>query len=149
MAWADANNSGLDSLFLLQKRVIRTCTNSLWLAHTDPLFSSMNTLKIYDIYKLQLASFMYQFENNMLPDDLIKEDFFNTITLTHNYETRHAHYPIIKTTHTVLANNTPMSQGPLLWSNLDPYLKTSPSLISFKRNLKKSLISMYDTVISP
>jgi len=48
MIWADPNNSNIDSIFLLQKRVIRTCTNSLWLDHTDPLFVKLHTLKIYD-----------------------------------------------------------------------------------------------------
>ena len=36
--WADNNNSHLDSLFLLQKKSVRICTNSVWLAHTDPHF---------------------------------------------------------------------------------------------------------------
>ena len=87
LIWADPNNSNLESLFLLQKRVIRTCTNSLWLAHTDPLFSSLHTLKINDIYKLQLASFMYQCHSKLLPSDLLSDDFFNTGTLNHPYNT--------------------------------------------------------------
>ena len=60
IVWADKNNSHLHSLFLLQKRAIRSCTNSLWLAHTDPLFHSFNTLKLHDIYHFQLGTFMYK-----------------------------------------------------------------------------------------
>ena len=37
--WADNNNSHRDSILLLQKRIVRTCTNSMWLEHTNP-FSS-------------------------------------------------------------------------------------------------------------
>ena len=44
--WADNNNSHRDSILLLQKRIVRTCTNSMWLEHTNPLFQSLNTLKI-------------------------------------------------------------------------------------------------------
>lgn len=146
MIWADPNNSNLDSLFLLQKRVIRTCTNSLWLDHTDPLFSSLSTLKVRDIYKLQLASFMYQFHHNLLPFDFLKNNVFKTDTLSHHYDTRHVNDTFIITTNTVLASNTSTTQGPLLWNQLPDHLKTTSSLCSFKSNLKQFFISSY---ISP
>ena len=83
MIWAYPNNSNLNSLFLLQKRVIRSCTNSkLWLAHTDPLFSSLSTLKVHDIYKLQLVSFMFQFHHDLLLPGLLNDNFFSTLILT-------------------------------------------------------------------
>ena len=146
MIWADPNNTSLDSLFLLQKRVIRSCTNSPWLAHTDPLFSTLKTLKIYDIYKLQLAVFMYQYHNNILPTDLIDDTFFNTAYHTHNYETRNANTTFIKSTKTVLARNTSASQGPLLWNNIHPLMQKTSSLASFKANLKKRFIESYNTL---
>lgn len=148
MIWTDPNNTSLDSLFLLQKRVIRSCTNSPWLAHTDPLFSSLKTLKIHDIYKLQLAVFMYQYHNNLLPNDLIDDTFFNTAYPAHNYETRHANTIFIKPTKTILASNTSASQGPLLWNNIPTNIQTSSSLASFKANLKKFFIGCYNPLDS-
>ena len=149
MIWADPNNSKLNSLFLLQKRVIRSCTNSLWLDHTDPLFLSLSTLKVLDIYKLQLASFMFQFHNNLLPADLLNEDFFYSETPSHQYYTRHAHDLFIKPTNTVLASNTSKSQGPQLWNHLPAQLHNSPTLSSFKSGMKKILMSAYNTPASP
>jgi hypothetical protein len=149
VVWADMNNANLNSLFLLQKRVIRTCTNSLWLDHTDPLFISLKTLKISDIYKLQLASFMFQFHHNQLPANLIDPDFFNIDTLSHDYNTRHARDPFIKNTKTVLAHNTSMSQGPMLWNSLSTDIKNSPSLASFKYQMKKAFIEQYNPTPSP
>ena len=32
IVWGDKNNSNLNSLFITQKKIVRTCTNSLWLA---------------------------------------------------------------------------------------------------------------------
>ena len=144
IVWADKNNAHLHSLFLLQKRAIRTCTNSLWLEHTDPLFIKLNTLKIHDIHRLQLASFMFQFHYNLLPPDLLGNDFFNMGKLSHNYYTRHYHDTYIKNTNTVLAQNTAMTQGPLLWNSLSDDLKNRPSFASFKFHLKKTLIDHYD-----
>ena len=48
--WADNNNSHRDSILLLQKRIVRTCTNSMWLEHTNPLFQSLNTLKGWQLH---------------------------------------------------------------------------------------------------
>ena len=45
IVWGDRNNSNLDSLFITQKKIIRTCTNSIWLEHTTPLFLSLKKLK--------------------------------------------------------------------------------------------------------
>ena len=134
MIWADSNNSNLDSMFLLQKRVIRSCTKSHWLAHTDPFFSSFST---QDIYKLQLASFMYQFHHQLLPPDLHGDDFFNADTPSHSFDTRHAHEPFITTTNSVLVSNTPKSQGPQVWFQLPIHLKDSPAIASFKNAFKK------------
>ena len=144
MIWADPNNSNTDSIFLLQKRIIRSCTNSLWLAHTDPLFTQLHTLKIYDIYKLQLAIFMFQYHHKLLPTNLINTDFFNTYIPNHNYNTRLTIASnVIKPTNTVLASNTSQSQGPILWQNLPAHLKSMVSLPSFKYQLKKAIISNY------
>jgi len=92
---------------------------------------------------------MFQYHHNILPIDLIDTDFFNTYIPAHNYETRQANIPTLKATNTVLASNTSQSQGPLLWQNLPTELKTSPSLASFKYNLKNILIDKYTNVYSP
>lgn len=141
--WTDKNNSNLDSLFLVQKRLIRTCTNSLWLAHTDPLFKILNTLKIHDIYILQLASFMYQYHHDMLPPDLLDDNFFISNASIHNYNTRHTSDFHVKPTSTLLARNTIKTQGALLWNSLHSPIKMSPSLAVFKRSLKNQIVNQY------
>ena len=61
LVWGDKNNANLESLFITQKKVIRTCTYSLWLEHSTPLFLSLNKLKIRDIYTYQIAVHMYRY----------------------------------------------------------------------------------------
>ena len=145
IVWADKNNSHLHSLFLLQKRAIRSCTNSLWLAHTDPLFHSFNTLKLHDIYHFQLGTFMYKFHHNQLPPDLLGPNFFKRNVQVHSHETRHALDFHIDPTKTKLAENTIKTQGALLWNRLSVSLKNSPSVSSFKSNFKRLLVSCYDS----
>ena len=45
------------NLFTLQKKAIRHVTLSRYNAHTDPLFKSLNILKISDIFKLYQLKF--------------------------------------------------------------------------------------------
>ena len=58
IVWGDRNNSNLDSLFITQKKIIRTCTNSIWLEHTTPLFLSLKKKK-----KKTLKSVTFIFNN--------------------------------------------------------------------------------------
>ena len=73
--WADKTNSHLHSIPVTE-RAICSYTNSLWLAHMDPLFHSLNTLKLHDIYHFQLGTCMYKFHHNQLPPDLLDPNFF-------------------------------------------------------------------------
>ena len=76
--WGNTSPTHLQPLFLIQKRLIRTITQSDFLAHTKPLFAQTKILNVYDIIKLQNASFMF-----------INQQKFNTAT--HQYETRNRH----------------------------------------------------------
>ena len=54
-------------ILLLQKRAMRTITNSWYRAHTSPIFRSLNILKINDLYWLMVLKFYYKLENKLLP----------------------------------------------------------------------------------
>ena len=89
LVWGDKNNANLESLFITQKKVIRTCTYSLWLEHSTPLFLSLNKLKIRDIYTYQLAVHMYRYHHNLLPPGLPNNNFAVQSEI-HSYNTRQA-----------------------------------------------------------
>ena len=140
LAWG---NSGiqLERLLLLQKRAIRIICHESRLAHTDSLFNIKKVLKVHDIYNLRLGCLMYQFNTNELPHALSL--LFTTNESFHNYPTRQSscfHLPLLRT---VYKQKTLIYTGPFFWNSLDDSLKQSPSLISFKRNLKTILIDNY------
>ena len=143
ITWADKNNANLHSLFLMQKRIIRTCTNSVWLAHTDPLFYSLKTLKVCDLYTFQTAQFMYKYHHDHLPPDILEHDFFLTNKDFHDHDTRSSADYHVQRTNTCLAEHTLRIQGALLWNSLNPSIKQSPSLATFKRQLKDHLLASY------
>src|SRR6218665_55965 len=51
----------------LQKASVRVISHSSYLAHSDPLFSSLKIIKIYDLTHLALLTFKYRAVNNLLP----------------------------------------------------------------------------------
>ncbi len=67
-----------DRLFTLQKRAIRTITNSYFIAHTYPLFKSLGILRLDDLYELSVLKFYYKLTNNLLPH------YFDTFKFTHS-----------------------------------------------------------------
>ena len=56
--------------------------NTKYRHHTDPLFKRNNIVKVSDLYKLQVFSFMYDLVNNKLPGSF---DDFIPITNESNY----------------------------------------------------------------
>ena len=59
-SYAGTYNVHLNRLFLLQKRAVRLICNESFLAHTDPLFYRTGILKLHDIYRLNVAMFMFE-----------------------------------------------------------------------------------------
>ena len=57
----------LHALFVLQKKIVRIITLSPYNSHALPFFKRLDQLTIYDINTLAVATFMYRFENNSLP----------------------------------------------------------------------------------
>ena len=141
--WAGNNNYHRDSILLLQKRNVRTCANSMWLEHTNPLFQSLNTLKIQDLHSLQVGIFMYQFHHNLFPDDLLEPNYFTMNNEVLNYNTCGATNIRIGLVNTCLAYNTIRIQGALLWNVLLTSLKNTPSINVFKHSYKKMLMDNY------
>ena len=74
------------SIFKLQKKAIRICTGSHFLAHTDPLFYKLKTLKKIDLNTTQVVVIMVKYINTLLPlsfDNMIR---FNSSF--HSFSTR-------------------------------------------------------------
>ena len=151
LVWGSTSKSLLEPLFILQKKFVRLATfNSTHfgtsgpLVHSAPLFYKLNLLNIFDIFKLQLGILVYESMNNIRPVcNIIK---FQEVSQTHNYNTRQSSRGDIYRTFartTRYGLNSLQTAGGVLWSSLPPYLRTSLSKNSFKRNLKVKLVSLY------
>ena len=67
----------------LQKKCIRTITNSKYNDHTDPLFSKLKLLKLPDFFNLQQLKFYYKYIKGDLPEYFKSLNFLIIITTIH------------------------------------------------------------------
>ena len=66
--WGCASQTQLNCLFLLQKKIIRIINFSHYLAHTNPLFLSMEVLPLRKIFFYKVGLIMYNYSLNLLPE---------------------------------------------------------------------------------
>ena len=139
--WANCSKMKINSIVLLQKRAIRICTHSNYLANSNPLFSQLKTLKVYDIHTLQTAIFMYKYTSKTLPASFL--NFYLLNVNVHSYLTRHAHDYHLNNPKLSLALRSIRHHGPDIWNNLPNHIKIRTSLYSFKANMKTYLLTQY------
>ena len=125
--WCNTYPTHLLPLFLLQKKIIRIVTNSGYFDHTQPLFKSMNILKLFDINKLQTAVYMHKLVSTTNPLHLLPQ---------HNYPTRTCEHLRVPQHNLTVFQHSLAYSGPKLWNNIPDSIKNLPTLTSFKDNTK-------------
>ena len=127
-------NLGLrDRLVTLQKCLVRIVSSADRIAHADPLFASLATLKVDDLFAQSVRVFSYQASRGLLPDGmatLLKK-------MDHGHSTRGArsNFFIGKSD-----SRSIRSIAPRYWNPLSLELKQSPSCASFKDRSKLDLL---------
>ena len=76
---------------LSQKKAVRMITNSNYLAHSEPIFKSLNLLQLEDIIKVNILEFYHQHENKNLPLYFQNIDYNQSIS-SHHHNTRKHEY---------------------------------------------------------
>ncbi len=64
LIWGAADKTIIEPLFLLQKKAIRIVNRVPYLEHTKPLFESMKTLTLFQLYDLNCILFIYKCLNS-------------------------------------------------------------------------------------
>jgi hypothetical protein len=143
-AWG--NGATAQRIFLLQKRAIRIINKKKYRSHTEPLFKSNNILKLDDMYKQQVALFMYDLQAQNLP-----KSFENYIghenTQTSNIVTRQQNQIYKQRPRTLFSSKLPKHNFPNIWNNIEINIRNSKSRSAFKSALKKYFLSSYSSHI--
>ena len=82
------NKTVINTVFLIQKKILKAVTFSDMIVHSDPIFSRLGLLKVGDIFQLQLLSFMYDCYHGLAPSYFCS--YFTLVASMHHYDTRAA-----------------------------------------------------------
>lgn len=144
LGWGSSNSSILHPLQVLQNKIIRIICFTKRNEHVtnNSLFQKLNILKLKDIYYLEMAKFMYQFEKGELPN--LFQSYFVSAKAIHKYNTRNANnknYYIHSINSNTAKKSLPFS-GAQIWNSLKLEWKDL-SYHKFKRTVKSNLVSSY------
>ena len=143
LLWGNVNKFYMNKIFCLQKRALRTISNSSYLCPTKPLFKKYKVLNIFDMYTKEAAMFMYKYKCNMLPRSF--DGYFTTNQEIHRYNTRN------KGDFNIPKRNSKFDSvfvsGPKIWNGLPNNMKKAKSLSQFKTTFKYYLLTSYDDVL--
>ena len=136
LVWASQHKRGnLEKILKVQKKFCRIITFSAFQAHSKPLFRQLGLLSIYDIFRFQLAMFMYRCKNNLLPSN--KSFNFVTSDALYGYDTRNRSNLHVVYCRTKCRWLTVQILGPKIWNSLPGHLRDIPSFIPFKIKINK------------
>jgi hypothetical protein len=132
----------LNRVLILQKTAIRIISHSHYIAHTNPIFSSLKILKVYDLAKTAVLVLMHKSRNNTLPHKF--QTYFQFTSQIHSYCTRGAEKYAIPYARTLCRSNSLQVIGPRLWNSLPPTLQAIKTLQLFKSKLKDFFVMDYE-----
>jgi hypothetical protein len=145
IVYGSANPSMLSSIVNLQKRAVRSIVRARYSAHTDPIFRSLNILKVPDLINLNQVLFIHKSRSGQLP--LSFDNYFNPLKTTgsaagirdadYNYKT-----PIIKSTNLCYI---PYFQMIKTWNCTHMHIKCEGEESSFKSKFIDHKLDSYNT----
>ena len=144
LVWGFTFQTYIRKIEILQKRIIRIIDDKHRLAHADPIFRSLNMLKVMDIAKQQLISVMHRKIIGTLPSEL---NYLFSLANTQSITRHKSHFNETfsrKLYRTRVASWT----GPRLWNScIAPHFSIADLKITskecIKRHAKKQFILAY------
>ena len=167
--WGSAAVTALNNLAILQKKAVRILSGNQYfqiqgepygpLPASDPLFKNLEILKLYDIFQLNVAKFVYETLIFESPPNFW--NWFKYCHEVHAYATTSStvihcdNYFDIGTVETTFALRVDKCKlvkfggrlmkvlGPQIWNKLPTYIQESTSVRAFKKEVKAFYIDQY------
>ena len=136
--WGSANITDLNSLFKVQKRIIRIIVSAKFKEHTGPIFSKLKLLRLSELYEYSIVLFMYKYINDMLPP--IFNNIFILNSDIHQYTTRQSEKFRVPKGKLSMSKRSIKYKGVLLWNNISDNIEYHHGIFTFKKQLKNYLL---------
>ena len=137
--WGSTFTSLTLPIFKLQKRALRTITNSHHRTHSLPLFTHTKILTLNDLYIKSIMLFMYKINHNIFPTELFR-NMFTLNSNIHRHSTRIANNYVTPYVRTEVSKRSIRSRGVFCWNSFHSSLQSETASISiFKKHLINKL----------
>ena len=140
--YGQACNTKLKRIQTLQNQLLKVLSGKEYRFSTDKLHDEHELLKIKDIKKQEILSFVHNFFSNSLPP--VFNGYFETLASNHNRNTRNGSNLIKIPSHTTnIAASSIKIQGAKLWNKTNNNLKKIPKVKRFKSKYKLNCLQHY------
>ena len=140
--WGTANQTHLECLRVTLNKVLRIILSCGIETPINKMYSTLQFLKIDDIYEFELYKFMYQLHHGKLPEVFYKS--FTKIASVHAHDTRFKQFAFYALSRVSMSfcKNQLSYRGTKLWCKLDSNYK-SIHWTNCKKRFKKYLFDRY------
>ena len=138
--WGGTQSSRLTCLVNLQKKCIRSVAGKGARAHTEPIFRRLGLLRLNDLYRFKLLTFMHKYYYSKQPDAFL--NFFKPCPAGEILLTRQANFKIDRSRNNTL-ENLPSVRLPLAWNDLTSESKQTTSFPKFKQLIIEGIMKSY------
>ena len=137
--YGTANRGLIDKIQVLQNQLLKVLTGKPYRYCTNKLHNELKLLKIEDLYKQAILTFVHKFQNNKLP--FVFDSYFTSFSEIHNINTRNRNNNFIVPRVTSRLGSTNISfVGAVSWNNLDRLSKEIESEKSFRKSFKDTVL---------
>ena len=140
-----AQPSRLTCLVSLQKKCVRNVAGKGARAHTEPIFRRLELLRLNDLYKFKLLTFMHNYHYTKQPEAFL--NFFKPCPAGEILPTRQSNFKIDRSRNNIL-ENLPSVKLPLAWNDLTFETKQIDSLPKFKALIMEDVMNSYASQVN-
>ena len=120
----------------LQNQLLKVLSHRNYLFSTDKLHDEFELLKIKDLTKQEIATFVHNYFSNSLPP--VFDGYFETLASTHNRNTRNGETLLKIHGHSSFSAPSIKIQGAKIWNNMNNNLKNISKVKTFRKKFKTS-----------
>ena len=142
--YGTANVGIIDKVQVLQNQLLKVLTEKPYRYSTNKLHNELKLLKVEDLYKQEILTFVHNFQNNKLPS--VFDSYFTSFSNIHNINTRYRNTNFILPMVSSNLGSTSISfEGAVLWNNLEISSKEIQSVKSFRKSFKDTVLPYPET----
>ncbi len=141
--YGHASNTSMKCLQVQQNRILKILFKKDWYTNTNLLHSTLNILKVKDIFRLQLVNFIFKQQKKLTPK--VFDNYFELNSNIHTHNTRQLKQIHVKKTKKKIGEKTVKYTGAILYNNLPDHVSFNQSVKGFRKKVKQHFIDQYET----